>query len=262
MVPFHLIITSRRFIILPQLTSVSSPAVPRFLSKYTTPLRNAPITHITSFLLLHELTAVAPLFALAGFFHYSRWMPPLVSEGKLVSDGVEKFGNYFRRKGWLGQEDKRRYKWWGRGEGATRIVVEYVSSHPSFRFRTWEPRDNVQDEELTGQICYCLCHHKGASSSSTHLQCLGHAVVRKDDGHTFDWRFSENVHQGQEGHSPFCSGRHGRDRSWSHCAGSPCYGGLSQNSCRSCKGDGNWGQVATSIRPRCFGLICVNISMA
>ena len=51
-------------------------------------------------------------------------MPALISEGKLVSDGVEKFGNYFRKKGWLGQEGKLRYKWWGRGEGATRLVVE------------------------------------------------------------------------------------------------------------------------------------------
>ena len=115
---------------LPQLMSVSPAAVPRFLSKYTIPLRNAPITHITAFLLLHEITAVAPLFALAGFFHYSRWMPPLVSEGKWVSDGVEKFGNYFRRKGWLGQEGKLRYRWWGRGEGATRIVVEYARPSP------------------------------------------------------------------------------------------------------------------------------------
>ncbi|KAI9880906.1 MAG: hypothetical protein M1830_009974 [Pleopsidium flavum] len=103
--------------------------LPRFLSRYTTPLRNAPITHITSFLLLHELTAVLPLFALAGFFHYSRWMPPLVSEGKWVSDGVERFGNYFRRKGWLGDEKKRRYKWWGRGEGTTRLVVEFATAY-------------------------------------------------------------------------------------------------------------------------------------
>lgn len=64
-------------------------------------------------------------------------MPPLVSEGKLVSAGVEKFGNYFRRKGWLGQEGKRRYKWWGRGEGATRLVVEYVPSHSSSCRRHW-----------------------------------------------------------------------------------------------------------------------------
>lgn len=101
--------------------------LPRFLQRYTTPLITAPITHISAFLLLHELTAVVPLFGLAATFHYTQWMPPFISEGKWVSDGVEKFGSYFRKKGWLGEEDKaRRFKWWGRGEGGTRIVVEYV----------------------------------------------------------------------------------------------------------------------------------------
>ena len=101
--------------------------LPKFLQGYTTPLINAPLTHISAFLLLHELTAVIPLFGLAATFHYTRWMPPFISEGKWVSDGVEKFGNYFRKKGWLGEEGKaRRYRWWGRGEGGTRIVVEYV----------------------------------------------------------------------------------------------------------------------------------------
>ena len=101
--------------------------LPKFLQGYTTPLINAPLTHISAFLFLHELTAVIPLFGLAATFHYTRWMPPFISEGKWVSDGVEKFGNYFRRKGWLGEEGKaRRYRWWGRGEGGTRIVVEYV----------------------------------------------------------------------------------------------------------------------------------------
>lgn len=102
--------------------------LPRFLQRYTTPLVTAPLTHISAFLLLHELTAVVPLFGLAATFHYTQWMPPFISEGKWVSDGVEKFGNYFRKKGWLGEEGKaKRFKWWGRGEGGTRIVVEYVS---------------------------------------------------------------------------------------------------------------------------------------
>ena len=99
--------------------------LPKFLQGYTTPLINAPLTHISAFLLLHELTAVVPLFALAATFHYTNWMPPFISEGKWISEGVQKFGNYFRKKGWLGKEGKdRRYKWWGRGEGGTRIVVE------------------------------------------------------------------------------------------------------------------------------------------
>lgn len=98
--------------------------LPRFLQRYTTPLRNAPVSHITAFLILHELTAVIPLFGLAATFHYTQWLPPYISEGKWVSDGVQKFGNYFRRKGWLGEESGGREKWWGRSEGSVRIVVE------------------------------------------------------------------------------------------------------------------------------------------
>lgn len=99
--------------------------LPRFLQRYTTPLINAPLTHISAFLLLHELTAIVPLFTLTGIFHYTQWLPPYISEGKWVSNGVEMFGSYFRRKGWLGDEDEaRRYRWWGRGEGGVRVVVE------------------------------------------------------------------------------------------------------------------------------------------
>lgn len=100
--------------------------MPRFLQRYTTPLRNAPLSSIIAFLLLHELTAIVPLFGLAATFHYSHWLPPYISEGRYVSEGVEKFGNYFRRKGWLGEEEGVRGRWWGRGEGGVRVVVEYA----------------------------------------------------------------------------------------------------------------------------------------
>lgn len=109
-----------------RLTRLTS-RLPRFLQRYTTPLISAPLTHISAFLLLHELTAVVPLFALAGIFHYTQWLPPYISEGKWISNGVEMFGSYFRRKGWLGDEEyARRHKWWGRGEGGVRVVIEYV----------------------------------------------------------------------------------------------------------------------------------------
>ena len=98
--------------------------LPSFLKAYTEPLVNAPITHISSFLILHEITAVIPLLGLAATFHYTNWMPPFISEGKWVSDGVEKFGKYFRKKGWLGEDGARRHRWWGRGEAGSRVIVE------------------------------------------------------------------------------------------------------------------------------------------
>ncbi|MCJ1354535.1 MAG: hypothetical protein MMC33_004524 [Icmadophila ericetorum] len=109
--------------------------LPRFLQSYTTPLLDAPISHIISFLLLHEITAVVPLFGLAGFFHYSQWMPPFISEGKWVADGMEKFGNWFRKRGWpgeVGEDGKhlgKRGVWWGRSEGGVRIVVEFATAY-------------------------------------------------------------------------------------------------------------------------------------
>ena len=57
-------------------------------------------------------------------------MPPFISEWKWAADGVEKFGRYFRKKGWLGEVDEygvvgsKRGRWWGKGEGGIRIVVE------------------------------------------------------------------------------------------------------------------------------------------
>ena len=105
--------------------------LPRFLHRWTTPLFSAPLTHVSSFLLLHELTAVLPLFALAGFFHYAKWLPPFIAEGKWVAEGVAMFGRWFRRRGWITDDSmgadakKGRFgKWWGRGEGGVRVVVE------------------------------------------------------------------------------------------------------------------------------------------
>jgi len=72
------------------------------LQHYTKPLLRAPGSHITSFLILHEITALVPLIALV---HYSNWLPEQVVNGKWVQAGVEKWGRYFQRKGWVESED-------------------------------------------------------------------------------------------------------------------------------------------------------------
>ncbi|KAL2350617.1 hypothetical protein BJ546DRAFT_923472 [Cryomyces antarcticus] len=104
--------------------------LPRSLRRYALPLRNAPVTHVTAFLLLHEITAVVPLVGLTATFRYANWMPPYISEGKWVAEGAEKFGRYFRRKGWLGDEEGGggRGTWWGRGEGGVRLVAEVATA--------------------------------------------------------------------------------------------------------------------------------------
>ncbi|KIX08987.1 uncharacterized protein Z518_00065 [Rhinocladiella mackenziei CBS 650.93] len=118
---------------------------PRFLRPTVTGLRNAPVSHMTAFIILHELTAVIPLFGLAGAFHYWRWLPPYFAEGEWISAGVEKFGRYFRKKGWISERDEKEVesmeeprtsqlkqgmsKWFNRGEDATRWVVEFATAY-------------------------------------------------------------------------------------------------------------------------------------
>jgi Hypothetical protein FLILHELTA len=125
---------------------------PKFLRPTLSALHNAPLTHITAFLILHEITAIAPLVGLVGAFHYFQWLPPFFAEGKWVVSGVEKFGNYFRRKGWIEAGDTQEAKvlaesgkagtvervkqkkgvaskWWGRGETGTRLLVEVATAY-------------------------------------------------------------------------------------------------------------------------------------
>ncbi|KAK7716544.1 hypothetical protein SLS57_006572 [Botryosphaeria dothidea] len=120
--------------------------MPSRLQRYLSPLRRAPLTHITAFLILHEITAIVPLVGLAATFHYADWLPPYISEGAWVKQGVERFGRYFRRKGWIsddavheaedevgegGRRDKLRRKAgmaWGWGEGGVRILVEVATA--------------------------------------------------------------------------------------------------------------------------------------
>lgn len=79
---------------------------PRFLRPTLLGLKNAPVSHITAFFILHELTAIVPLLGLAGAFHYWQWLPSYFAEGQWVVQGAEKFARYFRRKGWITEQDE------------------------------------------------------------------------------------------------------------------------------------------------------------
>lgn len=111
--------------------------LPRFLHKYTSALANAPLSHITSFLILHELTAIIPLFGLAGYFHYTHWLPPWFAEGAWVLNGVERFGRYFRRKGWIRS---------GEAEEAEREVMEIQEQEGKWKQQDAD-REGGKDEE-------------------------------------------------------------------------------------------------------------------
>ncbi|KAM3083519.1 hypothetical protein ACMFMG_004167 [Clarireedia jacksonii] len=76
--------------------------LPRFLHPYTAPLLSAPKTYIISFLILHEITAVVPLFTLAGAFHYTGWLPTDMVPQEKLEGGVRRFERWFSRRGWFG----------------------------------------------------------------------------------------------------------------------------------------------------------------
>ena len=88
--------------------------LPSFLRRYTTPLLGAPLTHITSFLILHEITAIVPLFALIGAFHYGGWLPSFArasgddvsSSSNAFDEGVTKFGKWLKKRGWIEEEEQ------------------------------------------------------------------------------------------------------------------------------------------------------------
>ncbi|OBT68735.1 hypothetical protein VE03_02195 [Pseudogymnoascus sp. 23342-1-I1] len=103
---------------------------PKFLHPYTNGLRNAPISHIISFLILHELTAIVPLIGLSAAFHYSEWTPEWMRERG--GEYQEKFRRWFGRKGWFGVEVGEGKGGVGEGKGGgggVRIVMEVATAY-------------------------------------------------------------------------------------------------------------------------------------
>ena len=120
--------------------------LPRRLQKYTNGLRNAPVPHIVSFLILHEITAIVPLFALFGLFHYTDYVPvSYMSEhfGGYVQEGLARFEKYFKRKGWFGfskdeaapanvpgeEQPKDAMDRWKSGDDRYKFVVEIALAY-------------------------------------------------------------------------------------------------------------------------------------
>lgn len=113
--------------------------LPASMQKYTTRLRNAPVSHVVAFLILHEMTAVVPLLGLFGLFHYTDYVPlgyMLEHYGGYVQDGTARFERYFRRKGWFGfgqgEEDEagRELRDEGGDEG---VMDRWASSDAKYR---------------------------------------------------------------------------------------------------------------------------------
>ncbi|KAK3986305.1 protein family FLILHELTA [Cladorrhinum sp. PSN332] len=78
--------------------------LPGPLQKYASRLRGAPGTHVVAFLLLHEITAIIPVFALFGLFHYTDYVP-IQDFGMDVKEGAAKMIRYLQKKGLLRPAD-------------------------------------------------------------------------------------------------------------------------------------------------------------
>lgn len=99
-----------------------------------------------------------------------------------MSEGVEKFGNYFRRKGWLGEEDGRAGRWWGHGEGGVRVVVEYVL----FRVDSLKLETKTTLQRATNtcsQVRNGVGYNKSPVASTPYRERLGDALVRSRRRH-------------------------------------------------------------------------------
>ncbi|EMC93825.1 hypothetical protein BAUCODRAFT_48959, partial [Baudoinia panamericana UAMH 10762] len=104
--------------------------LPRFLRQYTSPLRNAPVSHITTFLVLHELTAIVPLFGLAAAFHYGNWLPRSVSEGEWAAEGSKRFDRWLRKRGWISDDSPSAEGLSGeQGAAGARVVIELATAY-------------------------------------------------------------------------------------------------------------------------------------
>ncbi|QIX02280.1 hypothetical protein AMS68_007797 [Peltaster fructicola] len=180
--------------------------LPKVLHRFTRPLRTAPVSHITAFLVLHELTAIVPLFGLAAFFHFSNWLPPYISEGRWVQEGTQRFGNWMRKRGWIDAKDDRRSKWYGRGEGGVRIVVELATAYAitkallplrlplSIWLTPWFARWTVLPmrnfiSRLWRRKSKALTAVKTPSTKSTALPPVGTPSIKYKHPATEEWRF-------------------------------------------------------------------------
>ncbi|KAA8915128.1 hypothetical protein TRICI_002737 [Trichomonascus ciferrii] len=108
----------------PQTVDLSSHPIfkrlPKFLHKYAVNFINTPVSHVTSFLVLHELTAIVPLFGLWGVFHYLDYTP--VMSDWLMERGIEFIKNMGERNGWDFSKPEAGYKLIVQGAASYAIV--------------------------------------------------------------------------------------------------------------------------------------------
>lgn len=92
---------------------------PKFMRAYAERINQAPVSHITSFLLLHELSAIVPLFGFWGGFYYFDYVPGGIPDW-VIDHGTNFIKRMAERNDWHFSEAA------GRG---SRIVLQGAASY-------------------------------------------------------------------------------------------------------------------------------------
>ncbi|RAL09138.1 uncharacterized protein BO97DRAFT_407867 [Aspergillus homomorphus CBS 101889] len=124
--------------------------LPPFMRAYTTPLLGAPATHVTSFLILHEFTAIVPIVGLMAAFHYGNWLPDLTASESFQM-ATQRFQRWLRKKGWADADTEVDFASLQEGEeegplteravagsdtqmAGVRLVLEYATAYTVVKF--------------------------------------------------------------------------------------------------------------------------------
>lgn len=73
--------------------------IPRFIRPMAARFKNAPVSYVTSFLLVHEITAVIPLFGLWWYFNRNDFVPPGLPDWLIVK-GMSVIDKLLESQGW------------------------------------------------------------------------------------------------------------------------------------------------------------------
>lgn len=73
--------------------------IPKFMRNYTSRIAKAPLSHVTSFLIVHELSAIVPLFGVWAGLYYFDYVPLGIPDF-VVQNGAQFIRNFAERQGW------------------------------------------------------------------------------------------------------------------------------------------------------------------
>ena len=80
-------------------SNMATRRFPKFMMKYAARIGGAPFSHLVSFLLIHELTAIIPLFGVWGAFYYLDYVPTGIPDW-IVDKGSDFIRKLAKNNGW------------------------------------------------------------------------------------------------------------------------------------------------------------------